>query len=492
MKKLLASVLAVAITAGCAVVGVSAQASPMGDVTLDGQVSIKDATTIQKACANIFELNGNQRKRADIDQNNKVNISDATALQRALVGQFEMPDLPADPLNNDDVKGYGNQAMADFGVKLLQERRKEDSNVLVSPLSVMSALGMAQSGARGTTLSQMEQTLGISRDTLNRYCKNYIESVAEPYERWDYSDFLDPKKKIVRKFSIANSAWFNSNMSPLSLSTDYTNTIKDYYNATVNTLPFDSSAKQKINGWVSENTDGMVPSIIDDISDDSMMYLVNALAFDGVWADRFDTEYDVDEGTFTNADNTKTTVEYLNSTEYNYIKDSNATGFYKIFGDYDYAFAAILPNKGTSLDDYVKSLTGSKVRSLLKNVKDEKTYIKLPKFRVEYGIEMSQTLQNMGMTNAFNATKADFSNMITSAPFKPYIGKVIHKTAIDVNETGTKAAAATAVEIIYGAAPEEVKPHEVYLTRPFVYMLINTKTHTPFFIGTMDDIRKAQ
>ena len=490
MKKVLAAVLAVALAAGSAVVGVSAQASPMGDVTLDGQVSIKDATTIQKACANYFELNGNQRKRADIDQNNKVNISDATALQRSLVGQFEMPELPADPLDNDSVEGYGNQAMADFGVKLLQERRKEDSNVLVSPLSVMSALGMAQSGARGTTLSQMEKTLGISRDTLNRYSKSYIDSVAEPYMGWA-SDW-STTKQVVRKFNIANSAWFNSNLNSLSLSTDYTNTIKNYYNASVNTLPFNDEAKQKINGWVSDKTDGMVPSIIDEVSEDAMMYLVNALAFDGVWADRFDPRYNVHEGTFTNADNSTLTVDYLHSTEYNYIKDSNATGFYKPFADSEYAFAAILPNKGTSLDDYVKTLTGSKVRSLLKNSRSEKTFIKMPKFKLEYGIEMSQTLQTMGMTNAFDPAKADFSNMITSAPYKPYISRVIHKTAIDVNETGTKAAAATAVEVMPGAAPEEVKPHEVYLTRPFVYMLINTKTGTPFFIGTMDDMSKAQ
>ena len=477
MKKVLAFVLAVAITAGCAVMGVSAQASPMGDVTLDGQVSIKDATTIQKACANYFELSDNQRKRADIDQNNKVNISDATALQRALVGQFEMPDLPADPLDNDNVEAYGNQAMANFGVKLLQELRDKDSNVLVSPLSVMSALGMAQSGARGKTLSQMEQALGISRDTLNRYCKNYGNNLKNP----DY-------RKC--KFEIANSVWCNSLYPGLSLSTDFENTVTDYYKASVNQLPFDPEATKKINGWVNDNTDGMIPDILDEADPSALLYLVNALAFDGKWAEPFDSFYQVHPGTFTNADNTTANVAYMAAEDAGYLTDRGATGFTKNFSDGNYAFAALVPNKGISLDDYVKTLTGDKIRSILKNKKSEKTEYLLPKFKVEYNVELSGTLQSMGMTNAFKAGLADFSNMVSNASLRPFISRVIHKTAIDVNESGTKAAAATIVEMKEGATPDE--PHRVKLDRPFLYMLINNKTHTPFFIGTVDDIRKAQ
>ena len=475
MKKILASVLTLAIAAGSAVIGVSAQASPMGDVSLDGQVSIKDATTIQKACASLIELSGNQRKRADIDQNNKVNISDATALQRSLVGQFEMPDLPPDPLSDDNVENSGNLAMADFSVRLLQSRRESDSNVLVSPLSVMSALGMTQNGARGRTLSQMEQTLGISRDTLNRYCKSYGNNVNNTDRNDD-------------KLDVANSIWYNGNYQNMSLNQDFRNAVTDYYKASVNQLPFDNAATQKINGWVNDNTDGMIPKIIDEVDPFALMYLVNALAFDGKWSEPFDPEYQVHSGTFTNADKTTSYVNYMTCEEFSYLSDGKATGFIKQFTDHNYAFAALVPNEGTSLDTYVKSLTGSKVRSVLGNKKSEKTDIYLPKFKIEYGVELSETLKSMGMVNAFDPATADFSNMINSSSVRPYINRVIHKTAIDVNETGTKAAAATVVEMKDGATPEE--PHKVKLDRPFLYMLINTKTNTPFFIGTVDTFNK--
>ncbi|MEE0957999.1 MAG: serpin family protein [Ruminococcus sp.] len=478
MKKVLASVLAVALAAGSAVVGVSAQTSPMGDVSLDGQVSIKDATTIQKACAGLIELSGNQRKRADIDQNEKVNISDATALQRSLVGQFEMPDLPADPLSDENVQKAGDDAMADFSLKLLKSSRQKDQNVLVSPLSVMSALGMAQTGARGKTLSQMEQTLGISRDTLNRYCKNYINNTYV-----SDNPFMESSK-----FSIANSAWVNSSLPSLTLNSDYTNTIKENYNASIEKLPFDSNAVQKINGWVNDNTDGMIPSVIDDIDSESMMCLVNALAFDGKWARQFDLRWDVREDKFTNADSTKSDVEYLTSEENHYIKDTNAAGFYKYFSDYHYAFAAIVPDAGVTLKTYLDSLTGTKLRSLLKYAKNEPVDIELPKFKLDYSVLLKEPLQDMGITNAFSPQKADFSNMVTGAVYKPFISRVIHKTAIDVNEAGTKAAAVTAIIVEPGAAPEIIEPHKVYLNRPFLYMLIDTDTYTPFFIGAVDKL----
>ena len=201
----------------------------------------------------------------------------------------------------------------------------------------------------------------------------------------------------------------------------------------------------------------MIPSVIDDIDSDSMMCLVNALAFDGKWSEPFDPEYQVHSGTFTNADKTTSYVNYMTCEEFSYLSDGKATGFIKQFTDHNYAFAALVPNEGTSLDTYVKSLTGSKVRSVLENKKSEKTDIYLPKFKIESSV-------------------------------RPYINRVIHKTAIDVNETGTKAAAATIVEMKDGATPEE--PHKVKLDRPFLYMLINTKTNTPFFIGTVDTFNK--
>ena len=174
-------------------------------------------------------------------------------------------------------------------------------------------------------------------------------------------------------------------------------------------------------------------------------------------------------------------------TEHMYLDDGSATGFLKYYADRKYAFAALLPNDGVSVSDYVASLTGEGLMNTLHNTQNVEVKTAIPKFESEYSVEMSDILKAMGMTDAFDGTKADFTGLGSLDDGNIFIGRVLHKTYIAVDEKGTKAGAATAVEMSGSSAPlEELKT--VYLDRPFVYMLIDCETNLPIFIGTAMDI----
>lgn len=172
------------------------------------------------------------------------------------------------------------------------------------------------------------------------------------------------------------------------------------------------------------------------------------------------------------------------------MKDFFEALFSAIFCYDGYAFVAMLPNEGITVSQYVDSLTGEHLRELLNNPQDLTVFASIPKFETEYDIEMSKVLQEMGMTDAFDWQVADFSRLGTYNVdgMNICINRVLHKTFISVSEQGTRAGAATAVEMVAEGAAEIIEYKEVVLDRPFVYMLIDCETNLPFFIGTMMNV----
>ena len=217
------------------------------------------------------------------------------------------------------------------------------------------------------------------------------------------------------------------------------------------------------------------------------MYLINALAFDAEWM-RIYREYEIRDGVFTTEGGIQKDAEMMYSEENIYLEDKNAVGFVKYYANRKYAFAALLPNEGVTVAEYIAGLTGEHLNSLLSNVRYEIVNTALPKFEAEYNVEMQKILSDMGMSDAFDAYKADFSGIGSIENGILFISRVLHKTYINVDEKGTKAGAATVVEMSTECAVEIPKePKKVYLDRPFVYMLIDCETNLPFFIGTMMD-----
>ena len=384
-----------------------------------------------------------------------------------------MKDVPAKAVDVLPDMDAGAAAVADFGVRLFKTSMEEGENTLISPLSVLYALAMTANGADGETLAQMEQVLGMDVDNLNSYMLAYLDLLPETK---DY------------KMSLANSIWFKDDPN-FTVEQSFLQTNADYYGAGAYKAAFDEGTRNDINNWVKEHTDGMIPEILDEIPDEAIMYLVNALAFDAKWADEYE-EHQIREGRFTMEDGTRQDVDMMHSEEYTYLEDDLATGFIKYYKDRKYAFAAMLPNEGVSVSQYVDSLTSEHLRELLNNPQDLTVFASIPKFETEYDIEMSEVLQEMGMTDAFDWRVADFSRLgtYTVDGMNICINRVLHKTFISVTEQGTRAGAATAVEMVAEGAMEIVEFKEVVLDRPFVYMLIDYETNLPFFIGTMMNV----
>ena len=384
-----------------------------------------------------------------------------------------MKDVPAKAVDVLPDMDAGAAAAAIFGVRLFQTSMEEGKNTLISPLSVLYALAMTANGADGETLTQMEKVLGMDVDKLNSYMLAYLDLLPESK---DY------------KMSLANSIWFKDDPN-FAVEQSFLQTNADYYGAGAYKAAFDEGTRNDINNWVKEHTDGMIPEIIDEIPDEAIMYLVNALAFDAKWADEYE-EHQIREGRFTMEDGTRQDVDMMHSEEYTYLEDDLATGFIKYYKDRKYAFVAMLPNEGVTVSQYVDSLTGEHLRELMNNPQNLTVFASIPKFETEYDIEMSEVLQEMGMTDAFDWRVADFSRLGTYNVdgMNICINRVLHKTFISVSEQGTRAGAATAVEMVAEGAMEIVEFKEVVLDRPFVYMLIDCETNLPFFIGTMMNV----
>ena len=351
----------------------------------------------------------------------------------------------------------------DFAVNLFREAAQEGENTLVSPLSVLTALAMAANGAEGDTLTQMETTLGGTREDLNQWLGGFKDD--------------DQLKQ-------ANGIWVKDDQK-FTPDDAFLTTVQKAYDAILTEAPFDEATRDEINDWVRQETDGMIDGIVDEIPEEAIMYLINALSFEAAWENPYD-EFQVQESVFTTEDGRELDVEMMYGTAYDYLRTENATGFRQWYEDEDYAFVALLPNEGVTVAELVDSLTGEQLAQLLAQPEEDVVQTAIPKFEAESDFELSEVLTNMGMDKVFDDTLANFSSLGTYENRNIYINRVLHKTSIQVAEQGTKAGAATAVEIAYatGAFGPAEEPTTVYLDRPFVYMIVERETGLPLFMGT--------
>lgn len=363
------------------------------------------------------------------------------------------------------------ESSADFALKLFRATARGEENALVSPLSVMLALAMTTNGAKGETKAQMEALLGGGMDIedLNGYLYTYMKS-------------LPSSEKA--KLALANSVWFRDTES-LDVRAAFLQKNADYYSADVYKAPFDKKTCDDINRWIEENTDGMIKKMLDSIDKDAVMFLINTVLFDAEWQNVY-FEDQIRDGFFTTADGKRRNVTMMHSDETNFIDDGKATGFIKPYMD-GYSFAAFLPNEGVSLDSYLDSMTGAGFLAAVKGAKKETVIATMPKFEYGYKTTMNDILKSLGMTMPFDRKKADFSDLAVSSG-NIYINRVIHQTYISVGEKGTRAGAATIVQMDGESAGYVENYHTVTLDRPFVYAIIDNATGLPIFIGTVTDI----
>ena len=376
-------------------------------------------------------------------------------------------NIPISRVNGKPTDEMFIKSMADFSIEIFKKGIIRNENSLVSPLSIMLALAMTANGADGETLAQMENLLGggISLTDLNEYLYMYANELPNVNKS---------------KLNIANSIWFREGFEVEQV---FLQSNANYFDASIFRAAFDNQTVRDINDWVSQNTDGLIDRIMDNIDEANVMYLINAIVFDGEWLTSYEAR-NIRKGDFRDINDRIRNVDFLHSDEYIYLENNSAIGFVKPYFDEHYSFMALLPNVGMSMDSFIAGLTGDTFINIIKNSRKTAVRASMPKFKYDFEISLNDALKSLGMPLAFNDTMADFSRI--GAPNireNIYISEVRHKTFIEVDERGTRAAAVTSVEATVTRAPPP--PRIVHLDRPFVFAIIDNKTNLPIFLGTM-------
>ncbi len=351
--------------------------------------------------------------------------------------------------------------LTDFACNLFANTVSEGKSTLVSPVSVLYALAMTANGAKGETLAEMQATLGMDVDTLNKVLLAYSAEIAKTDE-----------------LALANAIWFKDD-SDFTVDRNFLQTNADYYKAGAYLAPFDQTTLADINAFVEEHTKGRVKDILDEIPNEAVMYLVNALAFESTWAEKFGSSYD---DTF-NSYNGEVTKKFMAGSAV-YMYDDTCIGAKKNYKNSGYSFVALLP-EDNDVTAFAKTLTASKLQSLVTKAQGSAN-LQMPKFTTDYDVLLNDVLKNMGIRLAFDADFADLTGLGTVVP--PYnlaITRVLHKTHLELDNEGTKASAATIVEIgkCTSAGPMD-EPKLVLLNRPFVYAIWDNVNQIPVFLGT--------
>jgi serine protease inhibitor len=345
---------------------------------------------------------------------------------------------------------------------------EEEDNIMVSPLSVALALAMTYNGAESTTREAMEKTLrlhGLTAMEINASYKTLVEGLQS----------VDPKVLL----EIANAIYYRKGFE---VETSFVTANRTYYNAEVTPLDFGApSALQTINGWVNDKTRGKIPSIIDQITPNHVMFLLNAIYFKGTWTKEFNPKSTVNQPFYMEPGKTPEAAFMHRLDTLDYAGNDLFSAIRLPYGKENYNMYVFLPGPEKKLEDIIGQLNKSTWENWMKLFKKTQTVdIMLPKFRFPYEIKLNDVLTGMGMGIAFGSG-ADFRGINRGGGLN--IDYVKHKTFVEVNEEGTEAAAVTVVAI----ERTSVGPTKTYfhVNRPFMFAITEKTTGAIMFMGTV-------
>jgi serine protease inhibitor len=360
-----------------------------------------------------------------------------------------------------------------FAIKLLKQAcadtRDTLPNLFVSPLSVAMALGMTYNGAAGTTEDAMRTTLeldAMSTPEVNESYRSLIELLRG----------LDPHVQ----FTIANSIWYKQGYT---VEQPFLDVNRDYYDARVSALDFASpAAATTINDWVSEQTHGLIPSIVDQIPDGMRLYLIDAIYFKGDWTEQFDPAL-TQPRPFYLADGSTVTVPTMTHAQAPHIRVTwrpYATIIDLPYGGQAFSMTIVLPRDTTNVDNLVTGLTAEQWNDWTSTLQPSEDQVFLPKFKLTNDLGLIPSLSSLGMGIAFGCVPltADFTRIHT--PSELCITEVKHKSYVDVNEEGTTAAAVTEVGVGLTSGPMVIE-----INRPFLFALRENLSGTILFMGVI-------
>lgn len=366
------------------------------------------------------------------------------------------------------------RATGEFGLSLFSRLHAEagSKNLFISPLSIQMALLMTYGGARGTTAQALDSTLrlgGMDPVTAAQTARAYLDDVA--------------RHAGGVRFSIANSIWHRPNLICLP---EFLNIARGVMQAGVHKLDFSRpDAADRINDWIADKTENMIKKVLDRIPEDAMMYLVNAIFFHGTWATSFDKAQTKNEA-FNKDDGSSQTVPMMRQTDkFRYYADARGAAVELPYGDGRFAMLAILPAQRGNMREYLGSLNWAELSRIRQSLRHREGEVRIPRFTLSWGVkDLVDQLKAMGMGLAFSDA-ADFSGITGKRDLT--IDKVLHKAVIEVDEKGTKAAAVTVVGMKATSSmhSDREMPFRFIADRPFVFVIVDTRTGMPVFTGVM-------
>lgn len=339
-------------------------------------------------------------------------------------------------------------------------------NTMISPLSVSLALAMAYNGAGGNTKTQMEDLLhkaNLTPDDINQSYKDLVASLISH----------DPKVEL----SISNAIYYRNTFTSKD---NFITTNQNYYQAVVAPLDFTKTAEtlNTVNDWVKTNTNGKIDKIIEVVKPEDVMYLLNAIYFNGEWKYRFDPSQTMNLP-FTMEDKSVVQVTtMIIENPYNYYSNETFQLLEMPYGSGKYSMLIFLPETGKTADNVISQLNPENINGWLLKMTEQKKMVYLPKFEFKFDDSLVDELSALGMTDAFNVMQANFTGISDAA--KLYISEVMHKTYIKVDERGTEAAAVTGITIgILTVGPND----SFKADHPFVFAIREKDTQAILFIG---------
>ena len=368
----------------------------------------------------------------------------------------------------------GNNAFAlDLYAKLTA---KEKGNVFFSPFSIESALAMTYAGARGETEKQMAKVLHFDLDQAGLH-----DGFGKLVARLNAEETKDKPRNY--QLAVANSLW---GQKGYPFKKEFLDVGATKYGAGLFDVDFKSEpdkARQVINKWVEGKTNAKIKDLLTepDVKDDTRLILVNAIHFKADWYNKF-MPGATSEGDFKLDKDKSEKVPMMHQTEYHpFLRTDDFRLLELRYKGNEVSMVIIAPEKVDGLADVEKQMTADKLAEWIGKAKAQKVQVTLPKFKTTLRLELAKTLQDMGMTDAFVFGKADFTGIEPEREL--FIGNVIHKAFISVDETGSEAAAATAVTMKAGSAARPAEPEKFTADRPFMFLIRDNVSGAILFLG---------
>ena len=354
-----------------------------------------------------------------------------------------------------------------FALNLFSEMKGVGSNV-VSPMSVTYLMAMLANGAEASTREEIMNAIG-AKDV-------YIDETNAFYA------YLIRRAKTADKQTTLNIANYIALNKEFKLKKKFASTIADSYQGAVESLDFTNpESTKRINGWCSEHTNNMIPTIIDQVEPSAVAYILNAIYFNGTWTDKFDKNNTKKEQ-FNGYTRDIMYVDMMHrNAKYYYTSNDVYSAVTLPYGSGAYSMTVILPNEGKFITDLTKTLNADTIASLRRNMEECLVDLKLPRFTTEMKLPLKGIVAKLGAPSMFDATRADFSSFANG---NVYVSEMLQKAKIEVSEEGTKAAAVTMGMVkLTSMRPQEPRRVDFHCDRPFVYMIQDNYTGAILFMG---------